>query len=375
MSVEKTAALTSILALGQGDTRDKPRSILRALRLGLARGASESLDLPMSVIGAKQAYRQREELSDTLQDGRLLLAFSTSEGRIAAACIDIGCVSAILQKQTIGSVSPGQVSEREFTDTDAAMVAPVIELALTRAAELAGTAEDGATLKGCAFVARYRDVRALMLELEDDAYRVFDLTLEIASGQRQGQFYLILPDRPAVSDDSEIEAPGNGQTLDHASGVLRADLTAVICQTQVPLAAFSGLKAGDVLPLAGVRLDRTELWTIERGKVASGRLGQCGGMRAVRVNEDLAGLHPEKRTEGGFVEKEAVVTQHTDPTVDDTGDIIDHQDEPAHSAVLPAEDEPVVPDNFDTDHTENMLVEITELAGLYEADSEPGKPA
>ena len=67
---ERQTVLARKLRLERDREKDKPRSFLRALRLGLARGASEIMNLPISVIGARHSCRELDELPQVLPGGQ-----------------------------------------------------------------------------------------------------------------------------------------------------------------------------------------------------------------------------------------------------------------------------------------------------------------
>lgn len=376
---ENKTVLERKLALARDERQGDTRSILRALRLALARAADEAVGLPMSVIGATQARRELDELGRAVAEDRLYLMLSGPEGTLGAACIDRACVTAILQQQTMGQVVAGGFVERPFTGTDAAMVAPLLDALLPRAHDMVDQPADRACLAGFEFCARAESRRALLLLLEYDRYRVFDLTAEIAGGKAQGQITLILPDRP------EAEVAGvegaktvQGRHLDEAFGVVRADLDAVISRIRLPLAAFAGMQAGDLLPLVGHKLDKTEIVTIEGRQVALARLGQCRGMRAVRLNEKLP--DPERMEQGpdGFLAHKPGEEAKHDPKPDP--EVIDHEVRPPARSRRRAEDYEDVDTEAEGDldalseydlpalSTDQVASEIAELAGLQQEE-------
>ncbi len=288
MTVQANPALARKLSAGQDSVAEPPRSILRALRLGLARAAGDGLGLGLSVIGAKHAKRAQPELAERLQDSWLLLLFLSEQAGATAVCLDPGCVSAIVQQQTIGMVTSDPPSERVFTETDAAMTAPLFEDMLDRARGLVDGPADLISLSGYEYASRSEDVQALLLAMTYDRYRVVELTVELAGGARQGEICILLPDPPQSEKEQAEQENTPGLRLQQASGVMRAELNAVLCRMSLPLTSLSELDVGDVLPLSVAKLDKVQITTIERGRMAIGRLGQCGGMRAVRINEHRA---------------------------------------------------------------------------------------
>ncbi|WP_170782798.1 flagellar motor switch protein FliM [Ruegeria lacuscaerulensis] len=349
MAQPVNAVLARKLSVGQEGQGDGPRSALRAFRLGFARAAGDRLNLPLSVIGAKQSERSPDVLGDFAGDDWLLLRFSDPDGVAAAVCMDIGVVSAILQVQTIGEVMPDPPAGRSFTDTDAAMVAPMVEEALRRADALADPTGGQPGLTGYEFKARLADMRSLSLAMVEDAYLTFDLTVELSGGLRQGHIALLLPERAGTDAEIVPEDP-SGPSLEQATGVVRAELNTVICRMNLPLAALSGLSAGDVLPLTGSRLDRAEVLTIDRTRAAVGRLGQCGGMRAVRLNE-YAPLPALANTEE-FLEARLATEQP-------------HHAETARQEGQPSIKEPdLTAETLEFNDSDQIAAEISKLAGL-----------
>lgn len=266
------------------EDRGKGRSALRALRLALARTAKDLYDLPMAVIGAKQARIEHAAAKGFLADDRLLVLLDGAQGQAGAVSLDSACVTALTQQQTMGRVTGTMGEGRGFTSTDAALAEPLIEMLLSRSSALADSADDQRCLEGFRFGAIVEDVRSLMLVLDTKRYRVFELTIDIAEGAMQGAICLVLPDMPPGTD-KDGDPRLSGPRLDQGFGVIRADLTASIGRLRVPLADLSAMKPGDVLPLTRERLEETQLISISGKTVAAGRLGQINGLRAVRLNQ------------------------------------------------------------------------------------------
>lgn len=372
------------LAAASEAERGSGRSALRALRLSVARTAKDLFDLPLAVIGAKQARCEQEGIAGVLSDDRLLVLLDGAQGQSGAVCMDGACVSALIQQQTMGKVTGAQMAERGFTGTDAALVEPLIETLLSRAADLADLPEDQRCLGGFRFGARVEDVRSLQLALEADRFRVFDLTIDIAEGAMQGAICLLLPDLPLEpGKDGTRGAPGvpPGPKLDQAFGVMRAELTATICRLRISLTELAAMQPGDVLPLVRERLEETELVTINGQVVAAGRLGQINGLRALRLNEtrvqpDLA----ELAAEAGFATRIVAPEPDEGGSVTLDGSVVREEKDMPAPAGLPAligeggakplaEEAEVAADADADDLLEQMTpeqaaAEITQLAGL-----------
>ena len=330
--------------------------MLRALRLGLARAAGDGLGLPLAVIGAKQVICRQADLAAKLSDDRLLMLF-LSEARAAAICLDGGCVSAIMQQQTIGMVTPDAPLDRACTDTDAAMAAPLFEDTMARARDLVEASNDIASLSGYEYGSRVESTGALMLAMTEETYRVVDLTVELAGGARQGEICMLLPEPPVSDDDQSHLKEASGRDLQQASGVMRAELMAILSRVSLPFTSLSGLTVGDVLPLSSAKLDKVEILTIDRGRMTLGRLGQCGGMRAVRINEDRALTALTANEPQSFLASTSGPDSSTGHAEDGVYDL---------HALTPT---PEGDDVLEMDSVQ-MVSEISQLAGLSDADGE-----
>lgn len=340
------------------------RSAAGALRLGIARAAANLFDLAVSVIGVRQARADQDAVGQHLSDDRLLILLDGPHGLTGALVLDRALMVAMVQQQTMGRVTATTPDDRPFTATDAAMVAPLVDATLERAAKLAELPADVLCLTGFEFGARVEDRRSALLALDSDAYRVFDLTLELDGGPLHGELCLILPEpKPQVDTSQETSAKQDSPTLGHAIGVARADLIAVISRVRVPLAELSKMQPGDLLPLVQERLDRIELVSITGQKVAVGRLGQSGGLRALRLNESRSPVQGDRDAFASGVNSKATALE--DPmTVE--GHLVDPVAEPVSVHVRP---DTQADDDLPKMSADEAAIEISALAGLEEDEA------
>ena len=261
---------------------------LKALRRSLARAASELCDLPLAVLAARQTNRNPEDLPDVLSDEHLLVILDGPDGRIGAVTMDAALVTALLQKQTIGQVMGKAPSQRNYTPTDAAMMAGFLERAFSKILSMLEGHSDKVIFSGYRFGAQVDSVRSLVLGLEAEDYRLISVTVDLALGVMQGSLNLILPEpTPEQLGQSGIAA---GPSLGSNLGSMRAELSAVLCKMRVPLNELSALKVGDLVPLEQAFLYETDLISIGGQSIAQGKLGQMNGSRAVRLDESRTKL-------------------------------------------------------------------------------------
>ncbi|TNF64675.1 MAG: FliM/FliN family flagellar motor switch protein [Rhodobacteraceae bacterium] len=278
-----TSILRRKLSDGQDRAATREMTALRSLRLAIPRVGEDMMGLALGVIAARQARHAGDALADALEGEPLLVILDCAGRPAGAATLDSRLVTALIQQQTMGTVSDRAPEERVFTDTDAALCAPLTEEILRRAAEMAQQPADRDCLSGVRFGARAEGRRSLLLALRGDRYRVFRLTLDIAQGRQQGDLALILPEDDhgpgeRAATDRVVTDAGQSPFLN-----VTAELTAVLARLRVPLNRLTGLQVGDVLPIPRERMDETGLVSVSGRVVARGRLGQMNGSRAVRL--------------------------------------------------------------------------------------------
>ncbi|HBS49269.1 MAG TPA: hypothetical protein DEA05_03895 [Rhodobacteraceae bacterium] len=344
-------------ARGEG-AAEQGRGALWALRRALAKAADEVADLALAVIGATQDRIARDSLAERVGTEALPLLLEGPEGRRGALWLDRAAVAALVEHQTTGRIGAGPTGEtRAFTATDAALVAPLVDAGLALAGDLVERAADRDCLGGFRFGAWAENAAALVLAVEADRLRLFELTLDFQAGAAQGKICFALPEAAPKSPPAP-DRPAPRRTLsERAYDSLRADLTAVICRLRLPLSALAELQPGDMLALKDERLDATELLTISGLCAATGELGQSGGFRALR----LSGDSPRR------------VAPKPAPGFDET--------RPVRKAPAPEEEEAPVPATLadvdelqlETMPPEQAAQEISDLAGLsLDDDPWPG---
>ena len=365
------------LARGRDQAQTQDRSVLRALRLSLARASRDMMELGLTAIGVTQLAVMYEEIAGQLDKSHLLISLDGADGMLAAATLDLPLVAAIIQQQTMGTVSPVEPADRAYTETDAALVAPLIEAVLRRACDMAHHRADKACLDGYGFGARFDSPRNLALAMEAEQFRVFELIVDIAAGTHQGTVRLILPERPLPPSDEEraSQDTDSGDTLGSAVMAVPAQLRAVLCRLQVPVSALSHMQPDDLLPLPPLRLDKTELFTVDGQVLTSGRLGQSEGFRAVRLNEtgqprtsltgEIEGLMIQRpEITSGLAEQAPEMSPNIGAP-----EILDHAAEEVASARTASGGSDSLASLADMSPDE-AAAEISQLAGLTEADRE-----
>lgn len=262
----------------------------RAWRLALARAARDQLKLEMDVTGLALDRHSLTELLDLPPHRALIAVLEGPKDGLGLLVISPDALAGMIEQQTIGRVTAQAAMPRKPTRTDAAMVAGLIDAALSGLERLLAEEGDLVWAGGFRYASFLDDPRPLGLLLDDTAYRVLRAQVSLGLGAKTGEVLLALPaagrgqgpQRPAAAQDPGPDfAVCMAETLGGADCVLEAVLTRV----SLPLATVMRLAVGEVVMLPVAALARIGLQTIDGVRLAEGKLGQNRGMRALRLTQ------------------------------------------------------------------------------------------
>lgn len=265
---------------------DVPITSSRAIRLAITRAADKVHDFAVSVSSLREEVLTLDALLAAFEPELMLIGMHTGSGPATGiATLDLNMRAAVLELQTIGDVLPDAPEDRPPTGTDAKMAEPLIAGFLTHLQDTAvRTALDGWGL-GYVVGDKIASTRAAGLILEDGKYRLIRLSLDLGVGDRLAELSIALPCRSeAAAKIVKPEVTGDWDTRFRA--VVQASparLDAELHRFKLPLHQAEGLAVGQILPLPGCTVSSVKLLADDGRKVATARLGQSGGMRAVRV--------------------------------------------------------------------------------------------
>lgn len=267
----------------------------RAWPLALARVARARLDLALDCGPVRADRFSLAELLDLPPDRGLIALLEGPRGGMGVLMLAPEVLAGLIEAQTLGRVRSQPLPPRRPTRTDAALVADLIDAALAALEEALLAEEDLVWTDGFRYASFLEEPRPLALLLEDAPYKVLRCSCDLG-GQRQGGVILALPAEghgrrphraaPVLAPDTEAAARF---TAHLAAEVLESqvELMAVLGSLRLPLSAALALRPGEVLPLGAAALDGVQMIGQDGRPVASGKLGQQRGVRAVRLG-DLA---------------------------------------------------------------------------------------
>jgi flagellar motor switch protein FliM len=272
-------------------------AVQRLWTLALARAAQVEMGVALRLVSFAMERRTIGELIEMLPEPALICALDEGAGEATGvAVIDAGLMAGMVEALTTGTISVTERSAaRRATRTDAALLAPVLEHALAGFEAAAIEADLPEWARGFRFAATVDGGRGLSLLLDDMPYRLLIAEVELAGGARSGRFLLALPDGRGAMQGLVKPAPDGRFSQDLAAQVGGAEvrLEAVLMRLSLTLGTVMALQVGQDLMLPRAEIGRIGMEGLDGRKVAVGRLGRQGSLRAVRLTAEAveAPLH------------------------------------------------------------------------------------
>lgn len=261
----------------------------RAWTLAVARAGQDELGVSVELRAVTVERRMLAELAEMLPERALIAVLDEGTGdATGVAVLDASLMAGMVEALTTGAVAAaGEGGARRPTRTDAALLAPVLDRALA-GFEAALASAEGVDLppRGYRFATTADGARTLSLLLEDGPYRVLRADCLLAGEARRGALLLGLPDRRAAAVPAAPVVEDDGFTAELARQVESAQvrLDAVLWRLTLPLGETMALQAGMELALPRADIRRVGLEGMDGRRLAEGRLGRQGGLRAIRLD-------------------------------------------------------------------------------------------
>ncbi|PRY74166.1 flagellar motor switch protein FliM [Marivita geojedonensis] len=265
-------------ALGVGSV-----SLPRALGRGLSIAADALWGLSLAATPSGQDSLSLDRALARIGGDCLLILLDNETGPCALAVIDRALVTGVIEAQTLGKVTQFPTDSRPFTPTDAAMMAPLLDAALPRFVSMLAGQPEMSHLSGYGFGALVEDAQTAGLALDADQYLVVAFDISLAQDTRTGRALFLFPEPPKNPDRDSAAKTGR-----HAGflGLVPARMQAVLTRIHIPLDRARALRPGDVLPISLQAVSGASLVMSGGHVVATGKLGQMNGFRAIRIGDE-----------------------------------------------------------------------------------------
>jgi flagellar motor switch protein FliM len=293
-------------------SRDRTPALSRAWDRTLRRAGAAFKGL--NVVPDEITVRERTSLADglaALPETGLVAALEDRDGNRGLIGLSHGVVDALIEVQTTGKVEERGLPARPVTRIDEALSRDFLDLSLAAWTHETTDHEDRDWPERMSFGSAVPDRRQLPLLMPDQAYHLFSATVSLGEDvPRTGQAVLLLPctgpaRRPGAAQPSgtasgadKVQAPEQPAEwkLAMEASMQEAELTldAVLLRTRRSLYEVERLQPGDLIHFGPSELASVRLETSAGRHVATGRLGQIGGMRALRLSAPVgtSPVHP-----------------------------------------------------------------------------------
>jgi len=282
-SVLERKATAQRRALGVGAV-----SIPRALGRSLSIAADALWALGLSCALKSDDLVSTDRALAKLGDDQLFIILEKDDGPVALLALDRHLVTGLIEVQTLGKVTRFPLDDRPYTQTDAAMMAPLVDATMPRFGSMLSTQPERAHLQGYLFGAQVDDVQTAGLALEAAQMQAVHFDVNLAHATREGRMVFLFPEPPEVHDPGGETRRGK---YEEAMKMVPARMHAVLTRIHIPLSKVQALKPGDVLEIAPSAITAATL-VVEGGHVAAkGKMGQMNGFRAIRIGGEMKLLH------------------------------------------------------------------------------------
>lgn len=260
-------------------------AVLRALALALARAAQDLAGLALSVSGQQQTAPDLdgvEQAARAQTGGLIALVEADADGPAGLVVLSAPLVTAIVAQRMTGRLPTAPPPPRAPTRADAELLRDVIDAVL-------GGAEGAADwLRGFRYRAMLSDARLARFALADGPFHAVRLDVALPAPFAEAEIYLALPAVATAAQAAEGPLPW-AQALEACVLGAEIPVQAILSRLHLSLTQVSGWQVGDMIALPRRDLDAVRLETAGQVVVATGRLGQSRGDRAVRIAAAMPG--------------------------------------------------------------------------------------
>ncbi len=286
----RTGAISRIVAAhrrGVAQARDRTPELSRAFERALRHAAVpfRGLGLRPGEIAVAQDAPLSQALGDLPQHG-LVAVLEDREGRRGLIALSHSVVDALIEVQTTGRVEPRDLNPRPVTRIDEALSRDFLDLSLAAFARETEGADRREWPDRMTYGSGVGDRAQLALLLPERGFHLLCAEVRLGEGDaRCGRVVLALPAIRAVETGEAAADPPAGWREEIAGSLRDIDVTleAVLCRSLLPLHEVEALAPGDLLHFDAGDLAAVSLEAAGGRRVLTGRLGQAGGRRALKI--------------------------------------------------------------------------------------------
>lgn len=248
----------------------------------MPRDADKLLGLQIAVTGIETGEARKAEVIGALRPSDLVYLMKADRMAPGLCMVAPALLSGLIEMQVSGRVSGADPGNRMPTRTDGIVASDIVDRWIASAKSEAA-AQD--ILDRLPFSEHYRagtvaDARYADLALDSGHFRTLKVTLDLSGGVKTGTISFALP----VHVTGKVGmAGGTAQQFRQVIREVETQLSVVLARLPRTLEQARRLAVGDTLEIPIEALGRVGLETVDGNRVATARLGQSGGQKAVRI--------------------------------------------------------------------------------------------
>lgn len=282
-----TAPLSRMAQRGKAKSAQQAAAFQAALSQAFGRMCANYPGLDGTISRVSRCSVSLAELVEMTEPGMFPALLEGPGDSMGMAWLCPVTLAALVEVQTTGQIVAAQAqtaAPRKPTRIDASLVAPMIDSFLHQIAKRCAGLPEADQMNGFLYGSFLDDTRPMGVVLEDETYELISMEIMLAQGRIAGKWTLVLPQVDKQQHPQAAPEPDTWESsLVKAVSASQASLNAVLCQYKLTLTEALALSKGDILRVPESSLETLTLIALDGTQMASGRLGQARGFRAIRV--------------------------------------------------------------------------------------------
>ncbi|NNE88552.1 MAG: hypothetical protein HKN27_10790 [Silicimonas sp.] len=253
------------------------------LRKTIPRDADRLCGLDLIVDDVTFSETDKGQLIDALSPQELVYQLSNDKGAGGLCIVSPELLAGLIEVQLYGYVPKTEVVDRKPTRTDGIVVASLVDGWLATAHAVAER-EGMEPLPFAGFTRQdgVLDRRNAGLLIEPGRYATATIKMTLGDDAKTGTMCLAWP----LQAQSKATPQQFSTQLQMHLVDVKAPMRVVLTRLSLPMERVRDMAVGDVIDVPLEALTSVKLEGIDGTAIGTGRLGQMGGMRAVRLNLD-----------------------------------------------------------------------------------------
>lgn len=254
------------------------------LRKTMPRDADRLCGLDLVVDDVAFSDTDAGELISALSETELVYQLRNEKGASGLCIVSPELLAGLIESQLYGYVTSAEVPERKPTRTDGIFDATLVDAWLASAVSVSAHEDmDAMPFAGYARQDGVLDQRNAGLLIEPSRYSKMVIKVTLGDNAKAGTLCLVWPEpaQPGVTNERL-----SNRMARHLSR-LNAPMRVVLSRLPLPMDRVRGLKDDDIIDVPLEALVSVKLEGVDGTPIATGRLGQANGLRAVRLNSEV----------------------------------------------------------------------------------------